>query len=229
MNRNLLYLSLSFISHVSVISDRCDACFAACSLNSSMAPLAHKPIFVEASVGLKIDRTCSHLQPLVHKVFLSSHKLTAVAGKNSHSILLDVFYKPHYSSSYKICIKPCLHHFRKRSTKVRSLYGSDDGVVGDSKLQQVLVDMVRIQVGKVRMIEFVDERSQYLRNIADEATFEYDQIAYRTMKGLDATGSRVRDLLLQIFLGFLISSAIHLFDIRSHGLYTNVIICVVIL
>ena len=107
MNRNLLYLSLSFISHVSVISDRCDACFAACSLNSSMAPLAHKPIFVEASVGLKIDRTCSHLQPLVHKVFLSSHKLTAVAGKNSHSILLDVFYKPHYSSSYKICIKPC--------------------------------------------------------------------------------------------------------------------------
>lgn len=65
---------------------------------------------------------------------------------------------------------------------------------GDPRVQQMLVEMVQIQLGKTRMNDFVDERSEYMRSIAEEAQREYNRIALRTMKGLDATGSRVISL-----------------------------------
>jgi hypothetical protein len=58
----------------------------------------------------------------------------------------------------------------------------------------MLVEMVQIQIGKSRMTDFVDERSQHMRNIAQDTFDQHDRIAYRTMKGLDATGSRVSNL-----------------------------------
>ncbi|CAM6095054.1 unnamed protein product [Calypogeia fissa] len=67
----------------------------------------------------------------------------------------------------------------------------DDAMGGDPRVQQMLVEMVQIQLGKTRMNDFVDERSEYMRSIAEEAQREYNRIALRTMKGLDATGSRV--------------------------------------
>ncbi|MCO5558574.1 hypothetical protein L7F22_012159 [Adiantum nelumboides] len=92
-------------------------------------------------------------------------------------------------------LKPRFCGKRQPFLVIKSSYGprskSSDGTSGDPKVQQMLVDMVRIQVGKVRMIEFVDERSQHLRNIADDVVLEYDRIAYRTMKDFDASGSRV--------------------------------------
>ncbi|KAH7416555.1 hypothetical protein KP509_14G096400 [Ceratopteris richardii] len=93
-------------------------------------------------------------------------------------------------------IKPSRNRRRQPLVVFASSYGSSpsgssDGAAGDPKVQQMLVDMVRIQVGKARMIEFVEERSQNLRNIADDVILEYNRIAYRTMKGFDASGSRV--------------------------------------
>ncbi|BBN12839.1 hypothetical protein MPTK1_5g23310 [Marchantia polymorpha subsp. ruderalis] len=83
-----------------------------------------------------------------------------------------------------------------RRTQLRCAYSSgssrsDDAMGGDPRVQQMLVEMVQIQLGKARMNDFVDERSEYMRMIADEAQREYNRIAMRTMKGLDATGSRV--------------------------------------
>jgi len=69
--------------------------------------------------------------------------------------------------------------------------GSGDSLGGDPQLQQMLVEMVQIQIGKSRMSDFVDERSQHMRNIAQDTFDQHDRIAYRTMKGLDASGSRV--------------------------------------
>ncbi|KAG0568951.1 hypothetical protein KC19_6G054500 [Ceratodon purpureus] len=69
--------------------------------------------------------------------------------------------------------------------------GSDDSLGGDPEVQRMLVEMLQIQIGKTCMSEFVDERSQHMRNIAQDTFDQYDRIAYRTMKGLDATGSRV--------------------------------------
>lgn len=68
---------------------------------------------------------------------------------------------------------------------------NDDAMGGDPRVQQMLVEMVQIQMGKTRMSDFVGERSQYMRNIAQETHQQYDRIAYRTMKGLDDTGARV--------------------------------------
>jgi len=73
-------------------------------------------------------------------------------------------------------------------TTIRCQYG---GGGGDSQIQQMLVEMVQIQIGKSRMSDFVDERSQHMRNIAQDTFDQHDRIAYRTMKGLDATGSKV--------------------------------------
>lgn len=69
--------------------------------------------------------------------------------------------------------------------------GSDDSLGGDPEVQRMLVEMLQIQIGKTCMSDFVDERSQHMRNIAQDTFDQYDRIAYRTMKGLDATGSRV--------------------------------------
>lgn len=106
-------------------------------------------------------------KPLTHG-FVGSHYLLKpnVLEKRQPLLVIASSYVPHHS-------------------------GSSDGTSGDPKVQQMLVDMVRIQVGKARMIEFVDERSQHLRSIADDVVLEYDRIAYRTMKGFDASGSRV--------------------------------------
>ncbi|KAL2644704.1 hypothetical protein R1flu_012291 [Riccia fluitans] len=62
---------------------------------------------------------------------------------------------------------------------------------GDSRVQQMLVEMVQIQIGKTRVNDFVDERSEYMKMIAEESQREYNRIAMRTMKNLDATGSKV--------------------------------------
>eukprot|EP00850_Spirogloea_muscicola_P004498 SM000019S05042 [mRNA] locus=s19:618168:619705:- [translate_table: standard] len=69
--------------------------------------------------------------------------------------------------------------------------GPGDDLGGDPKVQQALVEMLQIQLGKARMSIFVDERSQRLRDIADQAHLEYDRIATRAMKGMDAASSRV--------------------------------------
>lgn len=81
-----------------------------------------------------------------------------------------------------------------RRVQVHCAYNSrssDQAMGGDPRVQQMLVEMVQIQLGKTRMNDFVDERSEYMRSIAEEAQREYNRIALRTMKGLDATGSRV--------------------------------------
>jgi len=84
-------------------------------------------------------------------------------------------------------------------TKTRCVHSSsegvnnDDAMGGDPRVQQMLVEMVQIQMGKTRMSDFVGERSQYMRSIAQETHQQYDRIAYRTMKGLDDTGARVSE------------------------------------
>lgn len=72
------------------------------------------------------------------------------------------------------------------STRASMDYGD-----GDPGVQQLLVEMLRLQMGRVRMNDFVEERSQHMREIADQSTVELNRIANRTMKGVDKAGSRV--------------------------------------
>lgn len=54
--------------------------------------------------------------------------------------------------------------------------------------------MVQLQTGKMRVTEFVDERSKHLSDIAAQAKEEYDKIAQDAMRNLDEAGSKVPDI-----------------------------------
>lgn len=58
-------------------------------------------------------------------------------------------------------------------------------------MQDALVGMVRLQTGKLRVSEFVDERSKLLSEIADQAKEEYDRIAQDAMRSMDEASSKV--------------------------------------
>ncbi|KAI5072168.1 hypothetical protein GOP47_0012274 [Adiantum capillus-veneris] len=141
-----------------------------------------------------LDRTCtsSRQSESLHSLAYYGTSITA-----DRSVVVYAWKRPltqAFVGSHCLS-KPRFYVRRQPLLVIASSYGpgskSSDGTSGDTKVQQMLVDMVRIQVGKVRMIEFVDERSQHLRNIADDVVLEYDRIAYRTMKDFDASGSRV--------------------------------------
>lgn len=179
-----------------------------------MAPLT-PPFVVADATGMKTDLNFSGflgnrcMPNEIWAVYGGLDRSVVCCGeRKSHMMTLDcdsswpksprIFWESQRSGISTNPLKPVVFvkHGNKHSLlAIQSVYGTgsagSDGLSGDNKVQQMLVDMVRIQVGKVRMTELVDERSQHLRNIADEASFEFDRIAYRTMKGLDATGSRV--------------------------------------
>jgi TolB-like protein len=62
---------------------------------------------------------------------------------------------------------------------------------GDEQVQDMLVGMVRLQAGKMRVSEFVDDRSKMLSDIADQAKEEYDKIAQDAMRTMDEASSKV--------------------------------------
>ncbi|XP_024520330.1 uncharacterized protein LOC112342547 [Selaginella moellendorffii] len=66
-----------------------------------------------------------------------------------------------------------------------------NGMGGDVQVQRALVEMIQMQVSKVKMSEFVEERSQYMKTIAQDYRHDHARIAFRAMKELDAAGSRV--------------------------------------
>ncbi|CAI5469366.1 unnamed protein product [Closterium sp. Yama58-4] len=59
------------------------------------------------------------------------------------------------------------------------------------EVQRMLVDIVRLQMGEVRMNSLVEERSARLRRIARDSHEQLDRIADRTMKGVDDLSDRV--------------------------------------
>ena len=58
-------------------------------------------------------------------------------------------------------------------------------------MQDLLVGIVRLQTGKFRVNELVDERSKLLSDIAKQAKDEYDKIAQDAMRTMDEASSKV--------------------------------------
>eukprot|EP00246_Nothoceros_aenigmaticus_P009899 TRINITY_DN2592_c0_g1_i3.p1 TRINITY_DN2592_c0_g1~~TRINITY_DN2592_c0_g1_i3.p1 ORF type:complete len:302 (-),score=65.67 TRINITY_DN2592_c0_g1_i3:488-1393(-) len=69
--------------------------------------------------------------------------------------------------------------------------GEPEKVVGNKQVQDQLVKMLRLQTGKMRVRDFVDERSSYLSNIAEQAKAEGDKIAEDILRGIEEAGSKV--------------------------------------
>lgn len=67
----------------------------------------------------------------------------------------------------------------------------DDGISGDHETQDILVEIVKLEVSKVRMSELLDESSKKIRSIGLQSQLDYAQLADLTKKRLDASGSQV--------------------------------------
>lgn len=104
-----------------------------------------------------------------------------------------------------------------RWNSISSSYGGrfsgEPGPGGDPNTQDILVEMVNLEISKVRMIEIVDESSRNIQNIGLQTQLEYAQLADLTVKRLDASGSQVLSK-----LDLNANACLHEFDLAAAAL-----------
>uniref|UniRef100_A0A0D9V7W7 Uncharacterized protein n=1 Tax=Leersia perrieri TaxID=77586 RepID=A0A0D9V7W7_9ORYZ len=86
---------------------------------------------------------------------------------------------------------------RKRSS-IRACSSESDAsssVGGDKRQQEVLAKIAMLQAQKVRITNFLDERSAYLTKFAKDADTEFDLIGQNAMKELDEVGDQILERL----------------------------------
>ncbi|EXB89949.1 hypothetical protein L484_023601 [Morus notabilis] len=64
---------------------------------------------------------------------------------------------------------------------------------GDTQKQELLARIVQLQAQKVRLTDYLDERSTYLAQFAEEANAEFDKIGEDALKELDEAGDRIME------------------------------------
>ncbi|KAJ7205327.1 hypothetical protein O6H91_Y485900 [Diphasiastrum complanatum] len=107
-----------------------------------------------------------------------------------------------YSSlSCNFCLEGRVWRSRKRprsrgladdaSASANENRGGDDG---DGKVQDMLVNMVRLQAGEVQVNKFIDDRAKLLTDIAEGAKTEYGRIAEDAKRSIDEAGSKDRSI-----------------------------------
>lgn len=62
---------------------------------------------------------------------------------------------------------------------------------GDTQKQELLARIAMLQTQKVRLTDYLDERSAYLTKFAEDANAEFDKIGEDALKDLDEAGNRV--------------------------------------
>ncbi|KAJ7961290.1 8-amino-7-oxononanoate synthase [Quillaja saponaria] len=62
---------------------------------------------------------------------------------------------------------------------------------GDAQKQELLAKIAMLQTQKVRLTDYLDERSAYLTQFAEEANSEFDKIGEDALKGLDEVDARI--------------------------------------
>lgn len=62
---------------------------------------------------------------------------------------------------------------------------------GDTRRQELLAQIAMLQTQKVRLTDYLDERSAYLTQFAEEANAEIDKVGEDALKGLEEASERV--------------------------------------
>lgn len=62
---------------------------------------------------------------------------------------------------------------------------------GDKQKQELLAKIAQLQAQKVRLTDYLDERSAFLTQFAEDANAEFDVIAEDAFKGLEDASDRV--------------------------------------
>lgn len=73
--------------------------------------------------------------------------------------------------------------------------GSSSSSEGDKRKQELLARIAMLQTQKVRLTDFLDERSAYLTQFAEDANAEFDEIGEKAMEELDKAGDRIMEKL----------------------------------
>ncbi|KAF6153493.1 hypothetical protein GIB67_027360 [Kingdonia uniflora] len=73
---------------------------------------------------------------------------------------------------------------------------------GDPRKQELLAKIAMLQTQKVRLTDYLDERSAYLTQYAEEANAEFDEIGENALKGLDEASARIMEKLETGFQAF---------------------------
>ncbi|KAH9324744.1 hypothetical protein KI387_004922 [Taxus chinensis] len=71
--------------------------------------------------------------------------------------------------------------------------GNSDGE-GNERTQDLLVEIAMLEAQKVRVAEFMNEKSDHLKEMAEQTNSELQQIADDTMKGMDEAGLKTEVL-----------------------------------
>lgn len=92
---------------------------------------------------------------------------------------------------------PHLHRFSaSRRSRISSVFARSfpppPSPSGDPDVQRKLVEIIRLETDKIRVCDYVEERSKFLQGIADGAIQESDRIASDALKGLDEASAKVR-------------------------------------
>ncbi|XP_030440281.2 uncharacterized protein LOC115662257 [Syzygium oleosum] len=64
---------------------------------------------------------------------------------------------------------------------------------GDARKQDLLARIAMLQARKVRLTDYLDERSAYLTQFGEEAGAEFDKIGEDALRGLDEAGNRIME------------------------------------
>ncbi|KAL5709216.1 hypothetical protein ACHQM5_019928 [Ranunculus cassubicifolius] len=108
------------------------------------------------------------------------------------------------------CFPPTKHAFlqphkflNKKNTSLFLCKSNDQGSEsssqsqpeGDTNKQDLLVKIAMLQAQKVRLTDYLDERSAYLSQYAEDANAEFDEIGENTLKDLDEAEARIMEKL----------------------------------
>jgi hypothetical protein len=103
---------------------------------------------------------------------------------------------PHRSSPYRrALLGRTKRSFICASSPEDAGSGEELPLSGDKRQQEVLAQIAMLQAQKVRITNFLDERSAYLTKFAKDADTEFDLIGQNAMKELDAVGDQIMERL----------------------------------
>ncbi|XP_041025196.1 uncharacterized protein LOC121265583 [Juglans microcarpa x Juglans regia] len=87
---------------------------------------------------------------------------------------------------------------------------------GDTRKQELLARIAMLQAQKVRLTDYLDERSAYLSQFGEEANAEFDKIGEDALKGLDEASARIMENIESRMQAFEESSELNRLEIEKN-------------
>jgi hypothetical protein len=150
------------------------------------------------------------LKPIFHPSFYPS----------SNNTTIFTTLHPHHITRIRSSVFLCL------STTNNSNDKSDNNSKpeGDVKSQELLAQLAMLETEKLRLTDYLDERSEYLTQFGEEAKAELDKIGEDALKGLDESSDRVCMHFPLFTCSILLKPYMYRFKLQSYSFYIPILI-----